>query len=123
MKEDLIEGADTLKRDVLPRHPIGFAFSCSQSGWGDANVAFIQTQWGDATAPRGSTTLVAASLGVCSQPEARWLCFCTSSWTSCGLWDVSCIEDQWSKQWALTRKMDASCVASAPAPDLCQKGV
>ena len=48
---------------LLLHHP-----NCSQSGWGDATVASIQTQWGDATARRGRT-LVAASLGVCSQPE------------------------------------------------------
>ncbi len=34
-------------------------------------AASIQTQWGDATARRGSMTLVAASLGVCSQPQGE----------------------------------------------------
>ena len=49
---------------VLLRRP-----NCSQSGWGDTTAASVQTQWGDATARWGSTTLVAASLGVCPQPE------------------------------------------------------
>ncbi len=34
---------------------------CSGSSWGNATAASIQTQWGDATARQGSTTLVAAS--------------------------------------------------------------
>ncbi len=42
---------------------------CSGSSWGDATAESIQTQWCDATEGRGSTTLVAASLGVCSQPQ------------------------------------------------------
>ncbi len=45
--------------------------NCSQSGWGNATAASIQSQWGNATAQWGSTTLVAASLGVCSQPQKK----------------------------------------------------
>ncbi len=66
----LFWGADTLKRCVvLSRRAvasphwvsIGLLLRCpnySQSSWGDATVASIQTLCGDATARRGSTTLV-----------------------------------------------------------------
>ncbi len=55
---------------------IGLLLHCpnhSQSSWGDVTAASIQTQWGDATTQWGSTTLVAASLGVCSQPHIEFL--------------------------------------------------
>ncbi len=56
---------------VLLRRPIGVCIglhfhhpNCSGSGWGNGTAASTQTQWGNATA-----RWVAASLGVCSQPE------------------------------------------------------
>ncbi len=48
-------------------------------------AASIQTQWGDATARRRSTMLVAASLGVCSQPRNR-CCFSDQKDPSFGGW-------------------------------------
>ncbi len=65
------EGANTLKRDVLP-HRAAPSCCCvpllGQHWTAFATATSKQTQWGDATARRGST-LVAASLRVCSQPE------------------------------------------------------
>ncbi len=49
----------------------------SRSSWGNVTAASIQTPWGDVTARRGSTTLVAASLGVCSQPHVNGECWTT----------------------------------------------
>ena len=82
--QDQDKGADTLKRDVLSRHAvvsphwvcIGLLLHRpyhSRSSWGNATATSIQTQWGNATARWGSTTLVAASLGMCSQPQGRRL--------------------------------------------------
>ncbi len=73
------KGGDTLKRCVVLSHhavasphwvSIGLLLHgpiCSQTGWGDATAASIQTQWCDATTRRGSTMLVAASLVVRSK--------------------------------------------------------
>ncbi len=67
------EGADRLTRCVvlLHRH-IGSARDCFcvTPMQCNATAASILTQWGYTTARRGSTTLVAASLGVCSHPQA-----------------------------------------------------
>ncbi len=61
---------------VLPRHAVASPhwvciglYLLHPNHSGSTTAASIETQWGDATARRGSTTLVPASLRVCSQPE------------------------------------------------------
>ena len=66
--------SEALPRAVASPHWVSIGLllhrpNCSCSGWGNAIAASIQTQWGNATAQQGSMTLVAASLGVCSQPH------------------------------------------------------
>ncbi len=65
-----LKGADTLNVAwccpvVLWHCPIGFVLGCIC-----VTAASTQTQQANATARRGSTTLVTASLGVCSQPKS-----------------------------------------------------
>ncbi len=60
---------------LLGQHWAAFA-SPQPLQLGQQNSTLHKTQWGDATAQRNSTTLVAASLGRCSQPQSsvaeRW---------------------------------------------------
>ncbi len=84
------QGADTLKSDALARRAVLSCCGVARLGllcaafaspqllpelqeWlrqlGRCKCSPIQAQWGDATARRNSTTLGAASLSVCSQPQ------------------------------------------------------
>ncbi len=53
----------------LGQHWAAFVLPQPFPEWLGRHNSSIQTQWGDATARRGSTTLVAASLRLCSQPK------------------------------------------------------